>query len=88
MLKNFDTQEGFDPILGFYADSTVTLVNTGTINGIATMSIENENGKVFDSFDVFVPAGKSIRKTVRADISLSDERVICKIINVKSSYSL
>lgn len=88
ILQNFDTEEGFDPILGFYADSTVTLVNTGTVDGIATISIENEDGKVFDSFDVLVPVGKTAHKTVRADISLSDERINCNLISAKASYNI
>lgn len=69
--------------MGAYSDCTVTLTNSGNADGIASISLETNNGRVINSFDILVPRGLRVKKTVRTDITIEDKQIICKIVQIR-----
>lgn len=84
-LDSFNVQTGFDLNLGAYADCNVQLSNTGDADGIVSLSLEADTGKVLNAFDVFVPKHDMVRRTVRADISIQDKGIICRPTKVRKA---
>ena len=85
MLINFTNEGGWDTSIGAYSDCTITLSNSGNADGIASISLETDKGRVLNSFDILVPRGLNVKKTVRADTTIEDRQIICKLVQIRKN---
>jgi hypothetical protein len=84
-IADFHADEHWSVGLGCYADCTVSLVNYGDGNGIATVRLETSSGRYLDEFDLFVASKGTARRTVRVDTDCEDKSVVCKLVGQRKA---
>lgn len=66
--------------LGWFADCTLKLNNSGEVDGMATIALESGKGAKLSELEIQVPAGETVEKKVSVDVSKDDREVFCKLV--------
>ena len=65
---------------GWYADCTITLVNRGDKDGIATVLIETSSETTSDEFDLFVASHSTETQEFQVDVAYEGENIFCELV--------
>ena len=65
---------------GWYADCTITLVNRGDKDGIATVLIETSSETTREEFDLFVASHSTAEQEMQVDVAYEGENIFCVLV--------
>ena len=79
-LEDFEVRIGWNLDKGWYADCTITLRNSGDVEGTANVILEDGDGKLLKEMVIQVPPNSTVTEEAKVDISGSSREVNSKLM--------
>lgn len=79
-LEDFEVRIGWNLDKGWYADCSITLRNSGDVEGTANVVLEDGDGELLKEMVILVPANSTVTEEAKVDISGSSREVNSKLV--------
>jgi hypothetical protein len=79
-LEDFEVRIGWNLDKGWYADCTITLRNSGNVEGTANVVLEDGDGELLKEMVILVPSKSTVTEETKVDISGSSREVNSKLV--------
>jgi hypothetical protein len=79
-LEDFEVRIGWNLLKGWYADCSITLRNSGDVEGTANVILEDGDGKLLKEMIIKVPPNSTVTEGAEVDISGSSREVNSKLV--------
>jgi hypothetical protein len=79
-LEDFEVRIGWNLLKGWYADCSITLRNSGNVEGTANVILEDGYGKPLKEMKIKVPPNSTVTQEAEVDISGSSREVNSKLV--------